>query len=51
MTGLCPRDDTQTLALTLNAMNDLAKSSPFKDLANLGTVQTILADPDAELDI
>lgn len=43
--------DTQTLALTLNAMNDLAKSSPFKDLANLGTVQTILADPDAELDI
>lgn len=44
-------DDTQTLALTLNAMNDLAKSSPFRNLANLGTVRTILADPNAELDI
>ncbi len=42
--------NVQELALTLNAMNDLAKSSPFKDLANIGQVQNMLQDDSTEFD-
>lgn len=38
--------DNQQLALTLNAITELAKSSPFKDLADLSAVQGALDDPD-----
>jgi hypothetical protein len=38
--------DNQQLALTLNAITELAKSSPFKDLADLSAVQAALDDPD-----
>lgn len=37
--------DNAQLALALNSITELAKSSPFKDLANLSTVQAALADP------
>ncbi len=42
--------DIQELALTLNAMNDLAKSSPFKNLADVGQVQNMLQDDSTEFD-
>lgn len=37
--------DNQQLGLALDAIVDLEQSSPFKDLADLFTVQTALADP------
>lgn len=39
-------DNNQQLSLTLNAIVDLAKSSPFKDLADLSAVQKNLENPD-----
>ena len=38
--------DNQQLALTLNAITDLAKSNPFKDLSDLSTVIEKLGNPD-----
>lgn len=38
--------DNQQLGLTLHAVVELAKSSPFKDLADLSTVQAALDDPE-----
>lgn len=40
--------DTQQVALILNQITDLAKSSPFKELQNLSKVQMALADPEHE---
>ncbi|WP_310410036.1 hypothetical protein [Chamaesiphon sp. OTE_8_metabat_110] len=39
-------DDNQQLGLALNAIVDLAKSSPFHDLSNLSIVQAALDDPE-----
>lgn len=39
-------EDNQQLKLALDAVVDLAKSSPFKDLADLATVKKNLEDPD-----
>lgn len=39
-------DDNQQLGLALNAIVDLAKSSPFQDLSNLSIVQAALDDPE-----
>jgi hypothetical protein len=39
-------DDNEKLALALGAIVKLAESSPFKDLADLQTVQKRLDDPD-----
>jgi ribonucleotide reductase alpha subunit len=36
------------LALTLNSITEIAKSSPFKDLANLASVRSALDDPNHE---
>ncbi|MEH2244353.1 hypothetical protein [Nostoc sp.] len=36
------------IALTLNSITEIAKSSPFKDLANLASVRAALDDPDHE---
>jgi hypothetical protein len=40
--------NNQQLALTLNSITGIAKSSPFKDLANLASVRTALDDPNHE---
>jgi hypothetical protein len=40
--------NTEQLGLALAAITELAKSSPFKDLANLNTVQANLQDPNHE---
>lgn len=40
--------NNEQLALTLNSITELAKSSPFKDLANLNNVRAALDDPDHE---
>jgi hypothetical protein len=39
-------DDNQQLYLTLHAIVELARSSPFKDLTDLATVKAALDDPD-----
>lgn len=36
------------LALAINSITEIAKNSPFKDLANLSFVQAALDDPDHE---
>lgn len=36
----------EQLTVSLNAVTELAKSNPFKDLANLASVQAALDDPD-----
>ncbi|MBE9034617.1 hypothetical protein IQ246_05635 [aff. Roholtiella sp. LEGE 12411] len=36
------------LAFTLNSITEIAKSSPFKDLANLASVRAALDDPEHE---
>ncbi|MCD8490299.1 MAG: hypothetical protein LRZ84_27125 [Desertifilum sp.] len=41
-------DNNQQLALALHSITELAKSSPFRDLANLASVQAALDDPDHE---
>lgn len=38
-------DNNDQLALALNALTELAKSSPFKDMANLASFQAALDDP------
>lgn len=43
--------DNQQLGLALHAIVDLAKSSPFKDLADLSTVKAALNDPDHVWDL
>ena len=40
--------NNEQLAFTLNSITELAKSSPFKDLANLNNVRAALDDPDHE---
>ncbi|WP_052001896.1 hypothetical protein [Lyngbya aestuarii] len=40
--------DNQKLALALHSITELAKSSPFKDLANLTSVKAALNDPNHE---
>ncbi|MEA5601430.1 hypothetical protein [Nostoc sp. UHCC 0252] len=40
--------NNEQLALTLNSITEIAKSSPFKDLANLASVRAALDDPDHE---
>lgn len=41
-------NNNQQLALTLNSITQIAKSSPFKDLANLASVRAALDDLDHE---
>ncbi len=38
--------DNQQLALALNSITEIAKSSPFKDLADLSNVRAALNNPD-----
>ncbi|AUB41412.1 hypothetical protein COO91_07460 [Nostoc flagelliforme CCNUN1] len=40
--------NNEQLALTLNSITEIAKSSPFKDLANLASVRAALDDRDHE---
>ncbi|MDZ8240293.1 MAG: hypothetical protein RMZ69_24620 [Nostoc sp. ChiQUE01a] len=40
--------NNEQLALTLNSITEIAKSSPFKDLANLASVRAALEDPNHE---
>ena len=40
--------NNEHLQLALDKITELAKSSPFQDLANLSTVQAALLDPDHE---
>ena len=40
--------NNEQLALTLNSITEIAKSSPFKDLANLASVRAALDDPNHE---
>lgn len=37
--------DNEQLALALNSITEIAKSSPFKELANLNSVRAALNDP------
>jgi hypothetical protein len=41
-------NNNQQLALTLNSITEIAKSNPFKELANLTSVRAALDDPDHE---
>ena len=43
--------NTEELTLSLQTINDLAKSSPFKALADLGNVQNTLNQPNSTFDI
>ncbi|MEG5014490.1 MULTISPECIES: hypothetical protein [unclassified Microcoleus] len=40
--------NNEQLGLALDSITELAKSSPFKELANLSSVQAALADPHHE---
>ncbi|HIK08098.1 MAG TPA: hypothetical protein IGS40_26010 [Trichormus sp. M33_DOE_039] len=40
--------NNEQLALALNSITEIAKSSPFKDLVNLASVRAALNDPDHE---
>jgi predicted esterase YcpF (UPF0227 family) len=40
--------NNEQLALTLNSITELAKSSPFKELSNLNKVRAALDDPNHE---
>jgi ribonucleotide reductase alpha subunit len=40
--------NNQQLTLALNSITEIAKSSPFKELANLDSVRAALDDPDHE---
>ena len=40
--------DNNQLILAMTSITEIAKSSPFKDLANLTSVRTALDDPDHE---
>jgi hypothetical protein len=37
--------DNERLSLALNSITEIAKSSPFKDLANINSVRAALDDP------
>ncbi|WP_235018513.1 hypothetical protein [Tolypothrix sp. NIES-4075] len=39
-------NNNEQLALTLNSITQIAKSSPFRELANLTSVRAALDDPD-----
>ena len=41
-------DNNDQLALALHSITELAKSSPFQELANLASVRAALNDPDHE---
>jgi len=41
-------NNNEQLALALHSITEIAKSSPFKELANLASVQAALDDPDHE---
>jgi ribonucleotide reductase alpha subunit len=41
-------DNNDQLALALHSITELAKSSPFKELANLASIRAALDDPDHE---
>ena len=43
--------NTEMLAMTLNSINTLAASSPFKNLADINQVQQALSDGGTEWDI
>ncbi len=45
------KGDVQALALLTNAIVDLAKSSPFKDLATIEATRQALKNPDHEWDV
>nr|MCM0592242.1 hypothetical protein [Gloeotrichia echinulata DEX184] len=40
--------NNEQLALTLNAITEIAKFSPFKELANIASVRAALDDPNHE---
>jgi 5-carboxymethyl-2-hydroxymuconate isomerase len=40
--------NNEQLALSLHSLTELAKSSPFKELINLASVQAALDDPEHE---
>ena len=42
--------DLQSLATTLESVVDLAKSSPFKELASVESVRALLEDPNRNID-
>lgn len=42
--------NTESLALTLKSVIDLARSSPFKDLESGANVRALLQDPDREFE-
>jgi DNA polymerase III alpha subunit (gram-positive type) len=46
--GAIASGNNEQLALALNSITDIAKSSPFKDLANLASVRAALKDPNHE---
>jgi hypothetical protein len=37
--------DNEQLSLALNSITEIAKSSPFKELANISSVRAALDDP------
>ena len=43
--------NTEELAISLQSINDLAKSSPFKALADIGNVQRALTQEGSTFDI
>jgi hypothetical protein len=43
--GAIASGNNDQLALALNSLTELAKSSPFKDMANLASFQAALDDP------
>ena len=45
------KGNTEMLAMTINGINSLAASSPFKNLADIGQVQQALSAGDTEWDI
>jgi hypothetical protein len=45
------KGDTQALAVLTNAISDLAKSSPFKDLVTIEATRKALRDADHEWDV
>ncbi|MBD2301239.1 MULTISPECIES: hypothetical protein [Nostocales] len=46
--GAIASGNNEQLALALNSITEIAKSSPFKDLANLASVRAALNDPNHE---
>lgn len=46
--GAITSDNNEQLALALNSITEIAKSSPFKELASLTSIRAALDDPDHE---